>query len=155
MSAINTEANALVDEINRLYSTAEYNGKKLFEIEANSNMPKAGVDGFIEYVEKIDTTTLDKLSEVDVGATLTSGTYSISKASELEQLATMTNAGRIGADCVFVLANDINLSGYENWTAIGTSANKFNATFDGNGYKISNLKIKNRTVCSVFLVLYN
>ena len=30
LTAINAEANSLVDEINRLYTTAEYNGKKLF-----------------------------------------------------------------------------------------------------------------------------
>ena len=30
LTAINSEANALVDEINRIYSTAEYNGKKIF-----------------------------------------------------------------------------------------------------------------------------
>ena len=141
LQAINHEANALVDEIERIYSTAEYNGRKLLEVENVSGMPKAGADGFIVYVEKKDTSSLDKLSSVEDDVALTTGTYCISKASELKQLAIMTNKGLIGADCVFVLADDINLSEYENWTAIGTSANKFNATFDGNGYKITNLKI--------------
>ena len=36
LNAINAEANALVDEVNRLYSTAEYNGLKLFGADSGS-----------------------------------------------------------------------------------------------------------------------
>jgi flagellin-like hook-associated protein FlgL len=61
----------------------------------------------------------------------------------------MTNNGLIGRDCEFVLANDIDLSGYDNWTPIGNidsiqetaliAEKSFQATFDGNGYVVSNL----------------
>ncbi|RCX17158.1 putative repeat protein (TIGR02543 family) [Anaerobacterium chartisolvens] len=36
---------------------------------------------------------------------------------------------------------DIDLSGYANWTPIGSSVIRFAGTYDGGGYKISNLKI--------------
>jgi hypothetical protein len=36
---------------------------------------------------------------------------------------------------------DLDLSGYENWTPIGNSTNKFTGTFNGNNYVISNLTI--------------
>ena len=36
LNAINAEVNALVDEVNRLYSTAEYNGLKLFGADSGS-----------------------------------------------------------------------------------------------------------------------
>ena len=51
LSAINSEANALVDEIQRLYTTAEYNGIKLFGKEqaeptaATYAMARAGATG--------------------------------------------------------------------------------------------------------------
>lgn len=45
----------------------------------------------------------------------------------------------LGGD--YVLSNDIDLSGYPNWDPIGTLANPFTGTFDGNGHTISNLTI--------------
>ena len=51
LKAINAEANALVDEINRLYSTAEYNGMKLFE----ENMQTTG---FINTITRRDTSAM-------------------------------------------------------------------------------------------------
>jgi flagellin-like hook-associated protein FlgL len=97
-----------------------------------------------------DTSSMTKLSSVSSSTSLTSGTYSISTAEELAQLAEMTNNGLVGKDCEFVLANDIDLSGYDNWTPIGNGdfyASStylvidyvFKATFDGNGYVVSNL----------------
>jgi len=148
-NAINAEANALVDEIGRLCNNTEYNGIKLFETEtSNANMPKAGADGFIKSVEKQDTSALAKLAEVDPEADLADGTYSISSDIELAKLAQMTNDGYISAGDKFILANDIDLTEWcadniddGGWTPIGNNTNKFLGTFDGNGYKISNLKI--------------
>ena len=45
----------------------------------------------------------------------------------------------LGGD--YVLSNDIDLSGYPNWEPIGTLANPFTGTFNGNGHTISNLTI--------------
>lgn len=49
----------------------------------------------------------------------------------------------------FVLANNIDLSSYSNWTPLGYSGSsaptEFSGTFDGNGYKITGLNIEQRS----------
>jgi len=69
--------------------------------------------------------------------------YKIETAADLAYLATRVNAGASHTGAIFVLANDINLSSYSNWTPIGNSeSNRFEeAVFDGNGHVIKNLKI--------------
>ena len=148
--AINSEANAIVDEVERLYKTAEYNGIKLFEsgVDKQVDMPSAGADGFIKTVEKRSTTDLKPLSEVSATADFADDTYSISSAQELAKLAQMTNDGYVSEGDTFVLAKDIDISQWcadhiddGGWTPIGNNTNKFLGTFDGNGFKISGLKI--------------
>ena len=155
LNAINAEANALVDEINRLYSTAEYNSIKLFDQETqipdDPNIPKAQYDGFIKEVVKRDTSTMTTLASVDESADLADGTYSISTPEEMKKLADMTNAGLVSAGDEFVLANDIDLSQYENWTPIGNVNKRFYGKFDGNGYAVKKLKIgKNSEMSALF-----
>ncbi len=86
INALTKEANAIVSEINRLQSSAEYNGIKLFGTEKSK---------FINEVVKRDTSTMTKLADVDENTELTSGTYSISTAKELAKLATMTNNDKL------------------------------------------------------------
>ena len=147
LAAINREVNSLVDEINRIYSTAKYNGISLFDKTngAGANMStivKEAADGeFINEVKRRDTSNMVQLSTIDVNATLTQGTYSISTPEELAKLATMVNAGRVSKNTEFVLAADIDLSAYSNWTPIGRQGSGFyEGKFDGNGYVIRNLK---------------
>ncbi len=45
----------------------------------------------------------------------------------------------------YIVNADLDLSGYANWTPIGTSTNKFTGTFDGNGHIISGLKTTGTT----------
>ena len=147
ISAITREANELISELYRLKSSAEYNGKKLFSSSADATNDgkdlKLNSQGFLEEVNVRDTSSMTKLSSVDENTTINGGTYSISTADELAKLARMVNSGKVsGAE--FVLANDIDLSSYSSgagWTPIGTNANRFKGTFDGNGYTISNLYI--------------
>lgn len=137
LDAINKEANSIVDEINRLYTTTEFNGVQLLK---QDKLPSAN---FIKEVKTVDTSGMTKLSEVDLNTTISSGSYSISTAEELAKLSEMTNSGKIQGGN-FYLADNIDLSGYqtgEGWTPIGTSANPFKGTFNGNGYVISNLYI--------------
>lgn len=142
LAAINSEANALVDEIDRLQNSTEYNGVDLYSNGVNiSSLVKAGEDGFINHVEKRDTSSMTKLSEVDGLQKLAKGTYSISTPEELKKLGDMVDAGNITRDSEFVLANDIDLSCYDNWTPIGKEGMAFSGTFDGNGYVIDNMKI--------------
>ena len=145
LNAINAEVNALVDEINRLYSTAEYNGIKLFGAEGSSPIaifatPRASSSaGFIQQIARRNTASMTAFSEVDENTALIDGTYSISTAEELAKLATMTNNGLISAGDEFVLADNIDLSAYSNWTPIGNSSIVFSGIFDGNGYVVSGL----------------
>lgn len=135
LEAINKEANSIVSEIGRLYNTTEYNGIKLFG-DTNGS--------FIEKVNRRDTSGMTKLAAVNETQALAKGTYSISSAEELAKLAEMQNKGLITDGSEFVLSGNIDLSDYSSgngWTAIGTFSHKFASSFDGNGYKISNLKI--------------
>ncbi|MCM1003462.1 MAG: hypothetical protein NC408_03890 [Candidatus Gastranaerophilales bacterium] len=143
LNAINSEANSIIDEIVRVYNSAEYNGIKLFAGDSDSttySSDKVQSAGFLKKVNRRSTVSMKQLADVDANTTISNGSYSISTAEELAKLATMTNNGKItGGD--FVLANDIDLSGYDNWTPIGMNDDGWGATFDGNGYSISNLNI--------------
>ena len=69
--------------------------------------------------------------------------YEISNANELKWAATQINSdtAKTGMSrASYKLMNDIDLDGAE-WTPIGTEAVPFNGTFDGNGYRISNMKV--------------
>ena len=145
--AINAEANALVDEIERLYNTTEYNGINLMKGQVTGSEES----NFIKDIDRRDTSKMTTLASVDPATKLNSGTYSISTPEELAKLATMTNNGLIGENCEFVLGADIDLSGYVNWEPIGVckrvngelkySDYAFFGTFDGNGYTISGMNL--------------
>ena len=154
IKAIQSEVNAIVDEIDRIYENTEYNGIKLLGYELpdwaqelkNNTSPKAEYNGFIAnpvtYTDD-QVAAMTSLSSVSADSTISSGTYKISSKDELKQLATMVNNGKVTSNSVtFVLGNDIDLGG-EEWTAIGQSASakQFKGTFDGNGHKITGLKI--------------
>ena len=65
----------------------------------------------------------------------------INSVDEFELFADMVNEYGIDfSGKTIALANDINLAGI-NWTPIGNADAPFMGTFDGNGFKISNLKI--------------
>ena len=75
-------------------------------------------------------------------------TFYITTAQQLKQLADEVNAGDSKSDKTYLLANDIDLSVYPNWTPIGTfnpnspQANcPFSGVFDGQGYSITGLKM--------------
>mgnify|MGYP000074486360 FL=1 len=141
IDVINSEARSIVQELNRIKQTTEYNGINLL---SSSGESVASSGQFIEEIIRRDTSGMTTLASVDETTSLTSGTYSISTAEELAKLATMTNNGLIGANTEFVLVNDIDLSAYstgEGWTPIGSPSKSFTATFDGNGHVISKLYI--------------
>ena len=78
-------------------------------------------------------------------------TYSIKLGSELAWLAAAVNGTletrAAAADSfngkTFILTQDIDL-GYNEWTPIGNSTNKFQGTFDGQDHKVANLLISGR-----------
>ena len=73
-------------------------------------------------------------------------TIYITTAQQLKQLADEVNAGDSKSGKTYLLANDIDLSGYPNWTPIGRfdppdDMLPFSGVFDGQGYSITGLKI--------------
>lgn len=64
--------------------------------------------------------------------------------STLSDLTGLNNyLGKLYKNYTFVLDNDIDASGVENWTPIGDSVeNAFCAAFDGNGHSVKNLQFK-------------
>ena len=149
LAAINSEANALVDEINRLYSTAEYNGMKLFSgiggqaEPATYTMARTGATGGPgSYYTDEQIAAMTTLTEAFNAGSFSSGeTYSISSVDELCKFRDMVNAGNSGEGSTFVLTKDLDLSSIFNWTPIGNRSSYFRGAFDGNGYIISNLTI--------------
>jgi len=156
LSAINSEANALVDEIQRLYTTAEYNGIKLFGSEGVNGGQQAEPAAYT-MARSGATSTNTTYSDEEIAEMLASGDivvlddsvttfdcdkYLITDVSGLERLAELVNDGdyNTGYGSEFILGADIDLEGVE-WTPIGNDRIYFQGTFDGNGHIISNLKI--------------
>ena len=171
LNAVNSEAVVLVDEINRIYSTAEYNGLKVFKPVAKIEIPDGvGTTGDVgvqtpttysmrdtyslratDYGEFIDnpyTYTDEEIADmktitqaISESSLVSGGEYSISSKDELVALADYVNAGNDTTGMTFVLGADIDLSSISNWTPIGNFYKKFKGVFDGNGHIISNLTI--------------
>ena len=120
--AINAEANALVDEIERLYNTAEYNGVKFFEAPIVAQEP-------VEQPPQPDKIGIQQLNEQEAIA----AGYTIIRTADDLQAMKDNLTGK------YILVNDIDLSGYS-WTTVGTS-NPFEGELNGNGYEISHLNV--------------
>lgn len=97
----------------------------------------------------------------DWGGNGSSGTpYTISDAVGLAKLATNVNNGNSYQGIYFTLTADINLSAYDNWMPIGLNFNGyvgcvFAGNFNGNGKKISNLKISRNELSDIGLFSVN
>ena len=169
LSAINAEANALVDELGRTYTTAEYNGLKVFKGTAKFEIPDGvGTTGDVgvqpvatysmratnygDFLANPYTYTDEEVADmktitqaISESSLVSGGEYSISTKDELVALADYVNAGNNTTGMTFVLGADIDLSSISNWTPIGNystnSSYIFKGTFDGNGHTISNLTI--------------
>lgn len=79
---------------------------------------------------------------IGVQSMLGSGTaldpFQVKTAKQLYDLSVAVNAGGLSA-YYYIQTAHLNLSGYANWTPIGTSTNPFAGVYDGNGLTISNL----------------
>lgn len=158
IDAINSEANALAKEINRIQTSTEYNGKKLFNGQSSTvntqNLPKISSvltsdltpnsDGFIKDVQKRGTSGMASISTLADDAQITSGTYKIETKEDLIKLSKIASKEGNIMGGEFVLAGNIDMSGvdFEGIQFIGKQNNNntyTTANFDGNGYKISNL----------------
>ena len=178
INAIQSEANALMSEITRLYMSSEYNGISLFNQTAASpaialaaavDLPVVGENGFIDQSTPIDLepkydgfivnpktyddATVNAMTSIDSFTSGASGNFKIEDAEDLAKLATLVNGGANTENASFFLANDIDLADWcathGNWVPIGYDYDhKFKGIFDGNGHVIKNLKIDNPTADS-------
>ncbi len=157
LSALQEEANAIYNEINRLYCTAKYNGISLFDktkYDIPENMPKADpITGFIENPYVYSDEYVSSLTAVsEVNDTFTENEYKIESVDDLVKLAELTNAGISTLGKTFILSKDLDLKDYclfhaatGGWIPIGTEANPFKGKFNGNGHIVSNLTINRPT----------
>ena len=159
LNAIQSEAEALAKEVERLYRTAEYNGVKLFDVVEKKtteiNGPTLNSNGFIKNIDRIDTSGMTRLSSItDRSVALTDGEYAICDLDDLLALVELANNNKLSTGDTFIMGADIDVGEYcdeqiannlGGWTPIGTSDKRFYGSFDGNGYTISNLKIDRAT----------
>ena len=159
LQAIQSEANARIAEIARLYSSSEFNGISLFE-DVNASpavamfaTPRAVTTEptFMLDPKTYDDATVEAMDSIDTFTDGASGEFKIEDADDLAYLATIVNDnGWNTTNATFVLADNIDLTAWQatngNWKPIGKdSSHKFKGTFDGNGHVISNLTIDNPT----------
>lgn len=88
-------------------------------------------------------------------ATLVNGYYEIDNGGKLFWFAQQVNAGT-GANYKAKLTADINLDGDNHlWTPIGSNAKQFKGAFDGQGHKITGLKVETDAEYTAFIGLHN
>ena len=157
LNALTQEAGALISEIQRMYTNAEYNGINLFDNMlpnwAKEVREKAGnitvkSNGFIADIEKVTPDVVITEASDLADAIANNSIIGIANADVLHELANIVNSGNTCEGKTITLTDDIDLSDYQEgqgWTTIGTSSNQFNGTFDGQGHKITELLI-NRNV---------
>ncbi len=141
-------------------ASAPVEGKAAIEIDSslnpcNVNIENCTATGFaLGSVSKNSLWNLKKGEEgvncnitvvVAEGVTIKNSVYNLSNAAGMTWFANEVNAnGNTFAGKTVALANDINLSAVA-WTPVGANAdaaNKFQGTFDGQGYTIKNLKVE-------------
>lgn len=122
LTAIQSEIDARTAEIDRVMSTTEYNGVKLF-----SQDKKIAVD---ESKRVVNQTTFQA-----------GETYYLTTSDDLVALQNLTNSGVDTTDVTFELMADIDMQGVE-FRGIGkATSTAFKGVFSGNQHVISNLKI--------------
>jgi hypothetical protein len=78
--------------------------------------------------------------------------YQIANAAHLTELANKVNAGDAAYITKhYILTNNIDLSGNDNWIPIGTYSKPFHGVFDGNNNVIKELQINNTVLTEVGL----
>ena len=75
------------------------------------------------------------------GNTQTENVLYINNLSDFTSFRDDVNSGNDYTGKTAILNSDIDLSSISNWIPIGIDDNKFNGTFDGNGYMIQNMTI--------------
>ena len=104
---------------------------------SNIAMPSSGE--LLTSFTYIDASDCQDIAAEDVTKLYSNETYQITTTEGLVKLAELVNNREMEENVTIVLMNDIDLSSIDNWTPI----NDFDyATFEGNGFSITNMKIK-------------
>ena len=160
LMAVNAEAQSIISEIYRLYITSEYNGIKLFDMantavanqaseplmtysmqRATPTKPeaKAEYNGFVENPVNYTQTQINNMDSIDSFTSGVSGEFKIENPEDLVKLGNLESQDTSNA--IFVLANDIDLTDWQNTNDAWGGICLFNGgTIDGNGHVIKNLK---------------
>ncbi len=77
----------------------------------------------------------DFIKSVAVNKTVPDGYNAVSSVEELIAI-------NGDLDAKYILMNDIDLSSFDNWQAIGDESTPFTGVFNGNGYSVKNLTVK-------------
>ena len=143
LKAINSEVNALVDEINRLYDMAEYNGLKLFGASETQQTEPTQASEPIATFALTRATSFDGLERVSEADTIEANqSYRIDDYNDLKALQDFVNGRGNTENVTFELTSDIDMNG-KDFRGIGISESiSFKGTFNGNGHVIKNLTIE-------------
>ena len=137
ITAIQAEIDQRTQEINRVMSSTEYNGIKLFEGDGTANITG-------EFISQVNQLTEEQA--------LAQGYTLIKTADDLNNI-------RNNLSGKYILMNDIDLSSYSNWQPIGDfdmntgSGDIFTGELNGNGHVIKNLNINRPTEDNVALIV--
>ena len=96
---------------------------------------------FLAVLTQKDTSGLLSVSEINGKSSFDGITCAVRTTEDLQLIAQLTNAGNEFSTTTFILANDLDFTGIDNWTSIGNEFYGFKGSFDGNGYVISKLNI--------------
>lgn len=126
--------------------------KQFSEIFGEDNSAWQFTDNGLPILKDVGGTQLSELPKCMTGVGfdgfgIKTNPYLIEDAEDLKLLAEKVNSGEAYANTYFKQTADIDLNNETNWTPIGTVTNDgkdarpFKGTFDGDGYKITKLKV--------------
>ena len=143
IDAIQAEIDARTEEINRIMSTTEYNGIKLFDgggtatnaVTRLASSARVGVS-----TQSLPSATgyfIKEIQQLSEEEAIAQGYTIIKTADDLDNI-------RNNPSGKYILMNDIDMSSFGNWTPIGDdSKGYFTGELNGNGYVVKNLTVNN------------
>ena len=149
-----------LDNDKGLYAEDAVAGGILSQMQISTTTKSVAISSLMTTIEEKSIANALSISDV---TTLQAGhTYAITSTKDLKSLEYLVNSGQTGANCMFILTQDLNLLGDSICIGNGSiddyhgtiSGNSFSGYFYGNGHKISNFK-SNQTASGLFGILNN
>jgi len=132
------------------YIIAEYTpGDKIRLDKGETNFAVTGLSSSTEYTVTVKAFGKEGHFKAESSVKVTpSGAYTLRFVYTADEL----DAVRNNPGDYYILMNDIDLSGYSNWTPVGTGGTPFTGILDGQGFEISNLSIDDNTLLAIGLI---